>query len=629
MKKISKRFSIVIVLFLTFAMILPGCTSTGSTQSYTEGTYTATAKGNNGDVTIDVVFTDSKIDTIDVVSQSETEGLGTPALTTMSEKIIEAQSLAVDTVTGATNSSNAMLNAVADAVDQAGGDSEALRTTQEGVAQGEDEEITADVVVVGGGASGTSAALAAAEKGATVIVLEKGENPGGAGRYYAEGLLAFESEQQKAAGIEYTVEDGLEYMMEYTHYLSNIDLTREIFEQSASTIDWLDSYGTETVLMENTQKLHYDDPMTYHKYVDKNQAYENMYVKLDEMGGTLYTNTTGKELIQDKDGNITGVIAEKKDGSKLTVNAKKVILATGGYAGSAEMIEKYMNVTNYSTLAYANNTGDGLTMAQDVGADEFNVNSVAVHSALIPSKDPAIWQGTAGQLLNIPLMWVNREGKRFVDEGVVYDFALWGNAAVAQGGEYFVIVDEATMKTLAEKGTNLTNTFEKTYLVGAGVDTKLSSGVVAPMENLYESLEQTIAAGCAYKADTIQELAKAMDVDVANLEETITTYNQAVKNGKDTKFLKDDEYLKYNVNEGPYYAIKAAALVEDSIGGIRVNSSLQVLTPEFKTIENLYAVGCDAGGIYGDSYPDFEGLTLSFAFNSGRLAGYAATDDLK
>lgn len=353
-----------------------------------------------------MTFTKDRIDKIIVVEQEETPGLGVPALTKVANAIVASQSLNVDKVSGATYSSNAMINAVAAAVDKAGGNSAALRAVQKETVKGKEEVITTDVVVVGDGASGTSAALAAAEKGAKVVVLEKAATPGGAGRFYAEGLLAFESEQQKKAGMKATVEDAFKYLMEYTHYLSNGDLTREILKQSASTIDWMARYGAETKLIPNTQKSHDNIAMTYHKYVDKNKAFDNMYKKLKEMGGTLYTNTAGKELIKDSAGNIVGVIAEEADGGKLTVNAKKVILATDGYAGSAEMLKKYMNVTNYTTLAYANNTGDGLTMAQKVGADEFNVNAVAVHCALLPHKDPKI----AGQLLNLPLMWINREG---------------------------------------------------------------------------------------------------------------------------------------------------------------------------------------------------------------------------
>jgi fumarate reductase flavoprotein subunit len=225
-------------------------------------------------------------------------------------------------------------------------------------------------------------------------------------------------------------------------------------------------------------------------------------------------------------------------------------------------------------------------------------------------------------------MWVNREGKRFTDEGIVYDFALWGNAAVAQGGEYFVVVDDATMKELSEKGSDLTNSFEKTYLVGAGVDTAAATGKVAPMKDLYDSMNKTIEAGVAFKGDTIENLANKMGVEVENLKNAATSYTSAVREGKDSTFLKNAEYLKYGVSQGPFYAVKASALVEDSIGGIRVNSSLQVMKEDFKPIEGLYAAGCDAGGLYGDSYPVYEGLTLSFAFNSGRLAGYSAANSI-
>lgn len=613
-------------IFLIIAMILSGCSS--AAQTYKPGKYSVTVNGHNGDIKVDVTFTKDKIEKIQVVQDSETEGLGKPALAKIADEIIAAQNLNVDAVSGASEASNAMIEAVALAVDKAGGNSKTLKSAKKETAKGKDEEVTTDIVVVGGGASGTSAALAASEKGAKVIVLEKSENPGGAGRYLAEGLLAFESNQQKKAGVKETVDEAFNYLMEYTHYKSNGDLTKKILEQSGSTIDWLAKYGAETKLMDNTQKLHENVAMTYHKYVNKNQAFENMYKKFKEMGGTLYTNTPAKELIKDKDGAITGVTAQKSDGSKLTVHAKKVILATGGYAGSAEMIKKYMNVTNYATMAYASNTGDGIKMAQAVGAGDFNINAVAVHSALIPSKDSKIWQGTAGQLLNLPLMWVNREGKRFVDEGVVYDFALWGNAAVAQGGEYFVVVDDATMKELSEKGSDLTNSFEKTYLVGAGVDTSKATGKVAPMKDLYDSMTKTIEANVAYKGNTIEELAKNMGVDANNLKGAAEAYTSSVKSCKDNEFLKKADYLKYGVSKGPFYAVKAAALVEDSIGGIRVNSSLQIMTPNFKPISGLYAAGCDAGGLYGDSYPTYEGLTLSFAFNSGRLAGYAAANSL-
>lgn len=602
---------------------------TEQATNYKPGSYEVTAKANNGDIKLKVTFSETKIETIEIVEQQETAGLGDVALQKVADEILEAQHLNVDVVSGASVASNAVIEAVAAAVDQAGGDSGALLKVAKAEKQGIDEEITTDIVIVGGGASGTAAALAALEKGKKVVVIEKGDTIGGAGRYLAEGLLAFESDQQKAAGHKETAEEAFQYLNDYTHYLNNGNLTREVLEQSGSTISWLAQYGMDTQLIANTQEAHADIPTTYHKYVDRNQAYDNMYKHVTDMGGTYYTNTSGKELILDESGTVKGVISEKKDGGKLTVNAKSVILATGGYAGNDEMLRKYLNVTDYTTMAYANNKGDGIQMALNAGADEFNIGTVAVHSASIPSKDPEIWQGSAGKLLNLPLMWINREGKRFVDEGVVYDYALMGNALLAQGGEIFVVLDDATMKKLSEKGSDLANSFERTIMIAMGVDTATATGKLEPITDLYAAVDKAIAADVAFKANTLEELASALDVDAANLADATKLYNEAVKDGKDTHFLKDPKFLKYSVESGPYYAIKAQPTVEDSIGGLRVNSSLQVLNERLKPITGLYAVGCDAGGLFGDSYPVYEGLSLSFAFNSGRLAGYSAAEEIQ
>lgn len=640
---VTRKTSLKLALMcLAMAMVLSACFSSNSpekaenasnkaeqAEGYKPGTYTVSAKGNNGDVKLAVTFSEDKIEKIEIVEQHETEGLGDVALQKVADEILAAQHLNVDAISGASVASQAMIDAVAAAVDQAGGDSAALLTAAKEEKQGVDEEITTDIAIVGGGASGTAAALAALEKGKKIVVIEKGDTVGGAGRYLAEGLLAFESDQQKAAGHKETAVEAFQYLNNYTHYLNNGDLTREILEQSGSTISWLAGYGMDTQLIANTQEAHADIPTTYHKYVDRNKAYDNMYEHITKMGGTYYTQTSGKELIVDDSGAVKGVISEKKDGGKLTVHANSVILATGGYAGNDEMLRKYLNVTDYTSMAYANNKGDGIQMALSAGADEFNIGTVAVHSASIPSRDPEIWQGSAGTLLNLPLMWINREGKRFVDEGVVYDYALMGNALLAQGGEIFVVLDDATMKELSEKGSDLPNSFERTFMIALGVDTANATGKVAPIADLYDAVDKTIAAGAAFKADTLDDLAKALDVDAANLKDAAQHYNQAVKDGKDSRFLKDAKFLKYSVEKGPFYAIKAQPTVEDSIGGLRVNSSLQVLTDRLKPIPGLYAVGCDAGGLFGDSYPVYEGLSLSFAFNSGRLAGYSAAESME
>lgn len=616
------------VLLAFVSLVFTPAFALGEPLHYKAGTYTATANGKDGPVTVQVVFSADKIESVTVTKQSETTGLGDNAVKSMAAKIQKSQSLAVDVVTGATMSSQAVLDAVENCVVQAGADARDLKIAV-AVAKAADTEVTCDVVVVGAGASGTAAALAAVERGAKVVLLEKGENLGGAGRYFAEGLLAVESAQQKAAGVKLTVDQAYRDLMEYTHYLSNGDLTRTILETSGSTIDWLAGWGITTKLIPNTQISHDANPQTYHKYVDKHAGYTKAYAAFQAKGGQIFTQTAGQDLVRDAQGNVTGIVAVHPDGSKLTVHAKKVILATGGYAGSADELAKHMNVTDYFTLAYANNVGDGIRMGLGIGANWQNIHTVAVHTTTIPSKDPKIWQGSAASLLGLPLMWVNREGKRFVGEDIVYDFALLGNVAVAQGGVFYTIVDQKTVQELTTAGSPLPGTMERTILVSIGVDSKLATGKTAPMKGLPASLDETIKAGYAWKADSLDALAQTIGVDPANLKAAVAQYNQAVATGKDSRFLKAAIDLKYPVVQGPFYAIKASPVVENSDGGLRVNSRLQVLNAQFKPVPNLFAVGTDTGGIVGDSYPTFEGLTLCYAINSGRLAGYAAADDVK
>lgn len=200
---------------------------------------------------------------------------------------------------------------------------------------------------------------------------------------------------------------------------------------------------------------------------------------------------------------VTGATMSSRVVGIVGVHAKKVILATGGYAGSADELAKHMNGTDYFTLAYANNVGDGIRLGLGVGANWQNIHTVAVHTTTIPSKDPKIWQGAAASLLGLPLMWVNREGKRFVGEDIVYDFALLGNVAVAQGGAYYTILDQKTLQDLTEKGSPLPGTMERTILVSIGLDTKRATGKTAPMKGLPAWMDETMKAGFAWKADSL------------------------------------------------------------------------------------------------------------------------------
>ncbi|SDE98880.1 Uncharacterized protein, contains FMN-binding domain [Fontibacillus panacisegetis] len=202
--KLRSRLSLIL---LTCCIVLSACssnvtsnttTSTTNGESYKAGTYTGSAEGKNGEMSVEVTFSDTEITSIEVKQGSETEGLAHPALEKIPASIVEGQSLAVDVISGATVTSNAIIDAVADCIQQAGGDVEKLRTKAI-VKNGVNEEITTEVVVVGGGASGSAAALKASENGAKVIVIETTASPAEQGTM-AGGMFATNSSEQVEKG---------------------------------------------------------------------------------------------------------------------------------------------------------------------------------------------------------------------------------------------------------------------------------------------------------------------------------------------------------------------------------------------------------------------------------------------
>ncbi|MCR4434754.1 MAG: FAD-binding protein [Clostridiales bacterium] len=626
----KREFCLLMVLTLIFSVMLTGCgggtsstTATGST-SVKAGTYTATEKGL-GDVTVTVTVDDKgTITDLKIDAPKETENVGGAAAKKLRETILQRQTVKVDTVAGATYTSKAVIAAVTAALKQAGIDTENMKGKE--ATAGKDEEVTVDVVVVGAGTSGTGASIAAAEAGAKVLTLEKLDRVGGLATT-GMGLLATESSLQKAAGQNVTTEQIFNHLVKYNHYRSNGPLMRAILEKSGDTIDWLMKNGIGLRLgLGIDQKLHIDYPKTYHMWTNSQQDFPKVYEKIQkEYGAQLRLNTRGEELICDQQGNVTGVIAKKEDGGKLTVHAKAVILCTGGFGGDTEAVKEKAEINNYNYFGLGNQ-GDGVKMAWAVGADKFGDHALQIHLAdLVGSKTimERYFDNAVSQVKDVPLLFVNREGSRFVDEGVVYDNVLWGNAAYSVGGEYFTIVDQASIDEFTKNGIKMTGAYQ---MNGSGLMTPQGGNdvniTVPPLPNLPKDIETLMKEGnIVYKADTIEELAKATGMNAQKLTKTIETYNKAVETGKDTTFYKKSEYLKYPVKKGPYYAIRVRGSAYATIGGVRINEDIQALKPDGHPIPGLYVAGCDAGGMYDNSYPDLEGLTMCFAMNSGRIAG--------
>lgn len=616
-----------VILAICMILALPACNNAapagnGETKA---SSYSATEKGFGGDVTVTISTEGDKITNVEVDAQNETPDLGGKAAEKLAENILETQSYKLDTVSGATTTSNAVLKAAERAFAEA-------NITPKEISKSfvETEEINADVVVVGGGTAGMTAALAASEKGAKVVVIEKTGTLGGLS-LTACGILGTETKLQKELGYNVNTEEIFNHINSYNHYRGNAVLLRAILDKSGSTIDWLMDNGVRINLSEGiTQKMHLNDPKTYHMWENSAEDFPALWDKMQkDYGVEVRLFTTGKELITEN-GSVRGVISEKEDGGILKVNADAVIVCTGGFGANEEMFKEETEVNYYNYFGYGNK-GEGVKMAWEAGADKIGAHVMQIHLGdLVGSTSifNRLTEHVTANVKDIPLLWVNAEGMRFCNEELVYDNVLWGNAAFSQGGQYMTIIDQSTVEKLTAEGSDMPGAYS---INGMGLMNPkgydLESVRTEPLEGLAEDLESLIKEGVVFKGNTLEELAESAGMNPEKLASTVQKYNEAVASGNDDLFYKPAEYLQYPVEEGPFYAILVRGSTYGSLGGVRINEEAKALREDGTIIEGLYVAGNDAGGLYDNTYPDVEGTTIAFAMNSGRIAGENAAEE--
>jgi len=476
-----------------------------------------------------------------------------------------------------------------------------------------EKTITTDIVVVGGGSTGLSAALTAAEGGAKVVLLEKNPYLGGSSNF-AEGLFAVESEYQRATSHGLTKDEAFEHIIEFNHYKVNAPLIRDFVNNSADNIAWLNERGVDFELIQISPT----EPRVWHiikekkPFVHGGALISSLQQKAKKLGVQILLRTPAKKLIY-SDNKVTGVEAVDHKGNKITLSAKAVVIATGGFGNSKEKIAKWTdyNPETFLPALPLNKTGDGIQMAKDVGADTEGETLMPFLGArgkgIIPLQgiNTMTWQPTN--------LWVNSSGKRFANEAVAFSFAQAANAVGREHGDMgWAIFDDAAVD----------------YAAQAGVDNGV--GVIVPVTTKLTGLRTEINNALAVNSDgfktgkSIEALAKQIGVPVDVLKKTYSNYNTYAENGYDPEFVKEHRWLK-PLNQGSLYAVKMMPYHFTSIGGLSVNTKMQVLGSDNKPISGLYAGGCDIGGLYGDTYTLWaSGHAYGFAVYSGRVAGASA-----
>jgi fumarate reductase flavoprotein subunit len=607
----------LLALISVAATLFMGCATSGPKQpQYKAGSYSVKAEGHNGPITVEVSFSDTAITGVKIVSANDTPGVSDAAIEQLPKRIVSAQSASVDTVSGATDTSKAIIDAVKQAIALAGGVQTA--SSQPRAEATAPAEYDCDIVVVGAGGAGLSAALSAVEAGYKVVLLEKLAYTGG-GFNYVEGTFGVDSPIQRAAGVKLSVEKVFEESMAFNHWLGNAPLLKAFYAKSGDSIQWLMDRGVKFrgVITANPP----DGNVAWHLFEGGQAGRLAVKALTDRIekspNGQILYETPGKQLIV-QDGKVVGVVAQRKSGQKVTVRAKATILASGGFSSNEEMKKKYLRFPGYVNVGAGGREGDGIKMLEQVNAQFASMNAVLGAGLVMPipiseQMGPGTkYPGLLGVIYNEGLLTLSKEGNRYMNERLPIEYR--SNATEQVGGTAYVVFDQ---KTLDEFKTN---------------GQRFGFGAPGKLPGLQEGLDKALAEknDWMFKADSLDTLAKETGMGADNLKRSVARMNEYAKNGYDPEFYLEKGAL-YSIEQGPFYAVRVVLGMYATVGGARVTQNLEVLNAKGSTVPGLYAIGLDAGGVYGDTYDMriANGCASAFSINSGRMAVEAIQTWLK
>ena len=598
----------------------------GDAAGGVSGEFTGTATGM-GEVSVTITLTDGVITGCEIVGDSETEGIGSVIVENAPEEIVSGNKGAIDVVSGATIPSNAVNEALAAALAAAGLDA-ADFTGSGDAAAAEDRVVDTDIVIVGAGGAGMTAAIAAANEGKNVVIVESQAMAGGNSVRSTGGMNAAktpaqdENEFAESAGVEKTLETAAsewagneaitaladtvagqwaEYQANPVGYFDSVELmeldtligghgtndpalVEALCSNSADAIAWLSEQGIE---LTSVSSFGGASVKRIHRPVDSegktisvgSYMIPLLQAKCEELGVEFIMNTTANEILTDANGAAVGIAATDKNGAAVTVNAKAVILATGGFGANLDMVVEYKpDLAGFMTTNAPGAQGQGIDMAVAIGAGTVDMDQIQIHPTVEANTAALITEGLRGD----GAILVNAEGNRFTDEVGTRDVV--SAAEIAQTGSYsWLVIDQA-------------------------------------MADASSVIQGYIKNGYTVTGETYEELAEAMGVDAAAFAATMDKWNAAVAAGVDEEFGRTS--FANPLDTAPYYAIKVTAGIHHTMGGLTINPQTQVLAGDGTVIDGLYAAGEVTGGVHGGNR--LGGTAVADFVVFGRIAGEQA-----
>ena len=627
-----KKKNVLASLLLAGAMFLTACggsASSTSAASGVSGSFTGTAKGM-GDVSVTLTLTDNVITDCTAKGDEETPGIGSVVIEQFPGEVVEGNTINLDSISGATITSNAFVEAAKAALTEAGLNPDDYMAKADKTANGETVSYDADVVVIGAGGAGMTAAMTAADAGQKVVILESQAMVGGnsaratGGMNAAKTVYQDENEFDQAAGVEKTLATAAEkyadnetitalaktvseqwaaYQANPTGYFDSVELmeldtmvggkgindpelVKTLCEGTADAIDWLDENG---ITLHNVSSFGGASVKRIHRPVNEEGKVVSVGAYMipllqencEKRGIDIVLNTTVDTILTDANGAAVGVSGTDKDGNTVVVNAKSVILATGGFGANLDMVTQYKpELAGFMTTNAAGAQGQGIEMATAIGAGTVDMDQIQIHPTVEANTAALITEGLRGD----GAILVNANGERFIDEVGTRDVV--SAAEIAQPGSYsWLIVDQA-------------------------------------MADASSVIQGYIKKGYTKTGATYEELAKELDVDPAAFANTMETWNGYVEAKNDPDFGRTSFANK--LDTAPYYAIKVTAGVHHTMGGLTINTNTEVLKADGTVIPGLFAAGEVTGGVHGANRLGGNAVADFTVF--GRIAGKAASD---